>query len=248
MPAAQFAGSPTGAGPRWVTLVRGVREPEGDERLLESVQVHMTIREVILGDDGIEYVRARLSTGRPLAQVLHRVDLTVDRALTFLPGQHSVPPSKLQEGGDLSSSDADLILQEAVSRVMGHFAAAKGRGWALSEDRYRIGLGGTRAARTHHLGHESTCKLDDREIYYLVDLLESRDAEDFLDAAADRANVSALGVGGIDERDLSVADWEVEVIPNVADHVRVIICEAFDEVGFAFWERGGVSRPTRLGR
>jgi hypothetical protein len=80
-------------------------------------------------------------------------------------------------------------------------------------------------------------RVGDRGVYYLVDPVESTDAEDFLDAATDRANVSALGDGGIDAPDLSVADWDAEVLPSVANHVRLIIGEAFDELGFVIWER-----------
>lgn len=196
----------------------------------------MTVREA-LGEDGIDYIHWQLSTGGPLAQVLRHIDLSVGRAVTLLPNRHQVPPTKLQEGGDLSASDAKLIARAAVSKVMGHFAAARGRGWALSEDRYGSGLGRYfggpnegRSTRVH------LAKVGDRGIYYLVDPIDSSDAEDFLYAAKDRANVSALGVGGIDDRDLSVVDWESEVLPNVADHVRFIIGEAFDETGFVFWE------------
>jgi hypothetical protein len=101
----------------------------------------MNVREVSLGDDGIDYVHWRLSTDGPLAQVLRRIDLSVGRAVTLLPNRHPVPPTKLQEGGDLTASDAELILRAAVSKVMGHFAAARRQGWALSEDRYDTGLG-----------------------------------------------------------------------------------------------------------
>jgi hypothetical protein len=48
--------------------------------------------------------------------------------------------------------------------------------------------------------------------------------------------MGALGSGGIDARDLSAADWETEVLPSVTNHVHFIICEAFDELGFVFWE------------
>lgn len=197
----------------------------------------MTVREVSLGGDGIDYVHWRLSTGGPLAQVLRHIDLHTGGALTLLPSRHPVPPTKLQEGGGLSGGDAELILRAAVSKVMGHFAGARGRGWALSEDRYDMGLGryfgrpnegrGTRV----QLG-----RVGDRGVYFLVDPVESRDAEDFLDTANDRANVGALGIGGIDARDLSAADWETEVPPSVTNHVRLIIVEAFDELGFVFWE------------
>jgi hypothetical protein len=197
----------------------------------------MTVREVSLGDDGIDYVHWRLSTGGPLAQVLHRIDLNAGRAVTLLPNRHKVPPTKLQEGGDLSAGDAELILRAAVSKVMGHFAAARGRGWALSEDRYDSGLG--RFVGTPNEGRGKRVQLarvGDRGVYYLVDPVESSDAEDFLHAATDRANVGALGIGGIDARDLSAADWETEVLPSVTNHVHLIICEAFDELGFVFWE------------
>jgi hypothetical protein len=197
----------------------------------------MTVREVSLGDDGIEYVRWRLSTGGPLAQVLRHIDLNVGKALTMLPNRHSVPPRKLQEGGDLSASDAGLIFSAAVRKVMGHFETARGRGWALSEDRYDMGLG--RYFGSPNEGRRTrvqVARVGDRGIYYLVDSVDSHDAADFLDVAKDRANVTVLGIGGIDVRELSVADWETDVLPNVANHVRLIICEAFDELGFVFWE------------
>jgi hypothetical protein len=196
-----------------------------------------TVREVSLGDDGIDFVRWRLSTGGPLAQMLRHIDLNAGRAVTMLPNRHAVPPTKLQEGGDLSAGDAELIRRAAVSKVMGHFAAARGRGWALSEDRYDSGLG--RYVGTPNEGRGTRVQLarvGDRGVYYLVDPVESSDAEDFLYAATDRANVGALGIGGIDASDLSAVDWEAEVLPGVTNHVHLIICEAFDELGFVFWE------------
>jgi hypothetical protein len=196
-----------------------------------------TVREVSLGDDGIDFVRWRLSTGGPLAQVLRHIDLNAGRAVTLLPSRHPVPPTKLQEGGDLSAGDAELIRRAAVSKVMGHFAAARGRGWALSEDRYDSGLG--RYVGTPNEGRGTRVQLarvGDRGVYYLVDPVESSDAEDFLYAATDRANVGALGIGGIDASDLSAVDWEAEVLPGVTNYVHLIICEAFDELGFVFWE------------
>jgi hypothetical protein len=200
----------------------------------------MTVREVPLGDDGIDYVHSLLSTGGPLAQVLRHIDLNAGKTVTLLPNRHPVPPAKLQEGGGLSAGDADLILRAAVSKVMGHFAAAKGRGWALSEDRYDMDLGryvgrpnGGRGTRVQ------LARVGDRGVYYLVDPVESTDAEDFLDTTTDRANVGALGVGGIDARDLSAADWETEVLPSLTNHVRLIVVEAFDELGFVFWEANG---------
>jgi hypothetical protein len=197
----------------------------------------MTVREVSLGDDGIEYVHWRLSTGGPLAQVLRHIDLNAGRAVTLLPSRHQDPPTKLQEGGDLSAGDAELILRAAVSKVIGHFAGARGRGWALSEDRYDMGLDRYVGRPNEGRGTRiQVAKVGDRGVYFLVDPVESSDAEDFLDAATDRANVSALGVGGIDARDPSAADWETEVLPSVTNRVHIIICEAFDELGFVFWE------------
>lgn len=70
-------------------------------------------------------------------------------------------------------------------------------------------------------------------------MISSTDVEDFPDTAMDRANVGALGVGGIDVRDLSAADWETEVLPAVTNHVRLIIVEAFDELGLVYWEVNG---------
>jgi hypothetical protein len=43
----------------------------------------MTVREVSLGDDGIDYVHSLLSTGGPLAQVLRGIDLNAGRAVTL---------------------------------------------------------------------------------------------------------------------------------------------------------------------
>jgi hypothetical protein len=51
--------------------------------------------------------------------------------------------------------------------------------------------------------------------------------------------VGALGIGGIDARDLSAANWETEVLPSVTNHIRLILCKAFDELGFVFWEVNG---------
>jgi hypothetical protein len=200
----------------------------------------ITVREVSLGDDGIGYVHSLLSTGGPLAQVLRGIDLNAGKVVTLWPNRHPVPPTKLQEGGDLSAGDVGPILRAAVSKVMGHFSAAKGEGWAMSEDRYDLGLGRNvgrpnegRAIRVQlaRVGH--------RGVYYLVDPVESSDVEDFLNASTVRANVGALGVAGIDARHLSAADWETEVLPSVTNHVRLIIVEAFDELGFVFWEVDG---------
>jgi hypothetical protein len=199
-----------------------------------------TVREVMLGDDGIDFVRWRLSTGGPLAQVLRHIDLNAGRAVALLPNRHPVPPTKLQEGGDLSAGDAELILHAAASKVMGHFGAAGGRGWALSEDRYDMGLG--RYVGTPNEGRGTRVQLarvGDRGVYYLVGPVESSDVEDFLHVSTVRANVGALGVGGIDAPDLSAVDWEAEVLPIVTNHVHRIICEAFDELGFVFWEVDG---------
>jgi hypothetical protein len=199
-----------------------------------------TVREVLLGGDGIDFVRWRLSTGGPLAQVLCHIDLNAGRAVALLPNRHPVPPTKLQEGGDLSAGDAELILRAAVSKVIGHFAAARGRGWALSEDRYDMGLARYGGSPNEGRGTRvQLARVGDRGVYCLVDPVESSDVEDFLHASTVRANVGALGVGGIDARDLSAANWETEVLPSVTDHVRCIIGEAFDELGFVFWEVDG---------
>jgi hypothetical protein len=96
------------------------------------------------------------------------------------------------------------------------------------------------AGRTKDVERGSSLpQFGDRGVYYLVDAVEASDVEDFLKASAVRANVGALGVGGIDARDLSAADWETEVLPTVSNHVRLIIVEAFDELGFVFWEVNG---------
>jgi hypothetical protein len=150
-----------------------------------------------------------------------------------LPNRHAVPPTKLQEGGDLSAGDAELIRHAAVTKVVGHFAAARGRG--LGAERGSIRLGSRPVCRQPERrtwDADPACKVGDRGVYYLVDPVESSDAEDFLEAATDRANVSALGVGGIDALDLSAADWETELLLSVTNHVRLIIGEAFDELGF----------------
>lgn len=201
----------------------------------------VTVREVSLGDDGIDYVHSLLSTGGPLARVLRGIDLNAGRAVTLWPNRHPAPPAKLQEGGGLIAGDAEPILRAGVSKVMRHFAAARGRGWALSEDRYDLGLGRNvgrpdegRATRVQ------LARVGDRGVYYyLVDPVESSDVEDFLNASSVRANVGALGVGGVDAGDLSAADWETQVLPSLTNHVRLIIVEAFDELGFVYWEVTG---------
>jgi hypothetical protein len=37
-----------------------------------------------------------------------------------------------------------------------------------------------------------------------------------------------------------VRELTADVLPHVTEHVRIITCEAFDELGFVFWETASV--------
>lgn len=78
---------------------------------------------------------------------------------------------------------------------------------------------------------------DEWGIFYYSGAADEPDVADFLEAARVRSNVSALGVGGpIASPGRGDEGWGADVLPHLAEHVRFIVCEAFDEDGLVFWE------------
>lgn len=122
---------------------------------------------------------------------------------------------------------------------MSHFLVSEGQGWAASEDRYSFGTY-ARFIHARNEGRETRFRVataDEWGIFYYSGAADEPDVADFLEAARVRSNVSALGVGGpIASPGRGDEGWGADVLPHLAEHVRFIVCEAFDEDGLVFWE------------
>lgn len=205
------------------------------------------VREFDLGDAGIAYIRETLGSGGPLAQALDGLDLKAGIATTFLPSEVVEPPRRLQDGlGYLYEHDSrrrkhdfELMMQATRDKVMSHFLASEGQGWAASEDRYKFGTY-ARFTDARIEGRETrfrVARAGEWSIFYHLGSADEHDVADFLEAARVRANVSALGVGGpIAPPGQGGEDWDEDVLSRLAEHVRFIVCEAFDEEGLVFWK------------
>lgn len=205
------------------------------------------VREVELGDAGIAYIRETLGWGGPLAQALDGLDLNAGIATTFLPSDVVEPPRRLQDGlgylyqhgSQRRSNDFQLMMQATRDKVMSHFLASEGQGWAASEDRYNFGTN-ARFIHARNGGRETRFRVataDEWGIFYHSGTADEHDVAEFLEAAMVRSNVSALGVGGlIASTGRGDEDWGADVLLHLAKHLRFIVCEAFDEEGLVFWE------------
>jgi hypothetical protein len=195
------------------------------------------IREVELGEVGIEYVRTALSTGGPLAQALHPVDLGAGIVSTFLPVEIRMVPERLQDEPAGLSRDGFQRMRQATLDLIGHhFARAEGQAWAMSEDRYEAGLGRFINARV--AGRKTRFELTrirDRGIFHLSGSVDGDDLDDFIEAASIHWNISALGVGGPLAMAAITSDWEIDILSSIPQYVRVIVCSAFDGEGLVFW-------------
>lgn len=129
---------------------------------------------------------------------------------------------------------------------MAHFDAFVGRAWAASEDRYNFGTY-ARFIHARNEGRETrfrVARAGEWGIFYHSGSADEQDVDDFLEAATVRANVSALGVGGPIASPGQRDDWGADVLPHLAEHVRFVVCEAFDEEGLVFWK----NRTDEAGR
>ena len=205
------------------------------------------VREVELGEAGIEYVRKALGWRAPLTRSLDALDLDAGIATTFLPNEIPEVSGRLRDEPDgLTHDDFQHLRQATKDKIAGHFVASEGRGWAMIQEPLGVGLG---------VFINST--VDDREtrfkvatvgesdiLYFLGSAVDS-DIEDFREAAIDHAAVSVLGVGGpLTSLEPDSVDWEREILPHVIEHVRFITTEAFDGQALVFWERSASQSPN----
>ncbi|MGH2672300.1 MAG: hypothetical protein ACRDHC_04915 [Actinomycetota bacterium] len=194
----------------------------------------------MLGEAGIEYVAKRLRSGGPLGKALESVDPTAGIARIFLPNEWPDIPQRLEdEPGGLPKDGLRRIRQATKDKIMAHFAASESRGWAMIEDAYGVGLGAFVNARID--GRETRFKAawtGGPTILYLAGAAGEVDVEDFLNAALDHGIVSVLGIGGpLSSVEAGSLDWDGGVLPHLAEHVRLIMNDAFDAQALVFWER-----------
>jgi hypothetical protein len=198
------------------------------------------VREVELGEAGIAFVRETLvDWGGPLARELDRVDLAAGTATIFLSTEIVEVPQRLQDQPVGFSEGYPRMRRATMDKIKTHFVASNGEGWAMIGDPYGIGLGAFVNARVD--GRETRFKAawdEGPTVLYLVGAADEIDVEDFLDAAVDYGIISALGVGGpLTSLETESLDWAEDVLPHVAEHVRLIMRQAFDAQALVFWQR-----------
>jgi hypothetical protein len=142
------------------------------------------VREVELGEAGIEYVRGALGSRGSLARSLDPLDLGGGVATTFLPSEIPKVAGRLRDEPEGLTGDSFEHMRQATSdKVMGHFVASDGRGWAMIEEPEGVGLGAFINAVVD--GRETRFKVataGGSDILYLCGAAQGIDIEDFLDA------------------------------------------------------------------
>ena len=187
---------------------------------------------------GLAYVRNVLQTGGPLARALGPIDLNAGITTTFLANEVRTLPERLEWGYVGLSKEGYGEMRRAVrDRIASHFAGSKGIGWAIVEDLSDSGLGAFINAKVD--GRQTKFKVataGNRRVLYLTASFEEDDFLDFQDAISIHGNLAALGAGGsLTVKSPRASDWGAEVLPSLAEHVRLIACSAFDAEGLVFW-------------
>lgn len=201
------------------------------------------LREVELGDTGIDHVREALGWRGALTKALDALDLDAGIATTFLPSEIPEVPRRLRdEPADMPKDGLSRIGQATRNKILAHFVASVGLGWAMIQESCGVGLGAFINATVD--GRETRFKVatvGGSDILYFCGVALDSDIEDFRDAAIDHGIVSVLGVGGpITSLEPDSVNWERDVLPLVVEHVRFITTEAFDGQALVFWEKSAI--------